>query len=681
MLLKLMRQLGKSFAAGRATVANAKPTVSSGQVRGQDEVPDLSGVLELARAGRTEEAEQQLRTRLASLPDDADTLHLLGLLCHQSGRSAEATGLIGRAIALAPAAAFMRANFAEVLRVQGELDQAEYQAREAVRLAPAQADSQFNLAAVLADRGSLNEAIVAIDAVLALQPGRAEAVSLKSNLCFRLQRADEGFTLAQRARELAPDNPALLAQLMRLRADVCDWRSRTADVAALAALLERRVANASSGGKVAGAEALGGMNPFVPYEYPVPQTLRDAVTDLWAQRVIQSAGMPLDPVSSSGERARQSLRIGYVSADFHSHPTMHLMASFFGLHDRTGFEIFAYSIGADDGSEYRRRVATTVDRFVDIRAETPRQSAERIRRDGIDILVDLKGFTHEARPAIFALRPAPLRVAWLGYPASTGSGLNDYAVVDRVTVPPEMPHCQAQFQEKLVWMPHSYQVNDFRQPIAAVPARSGAGLPENAIVFACFNHSYKIEPEVFGAWMRILARVPHGVLWLYGMDAVLHGNLAREAQAHRIDPARIVFGGTLPKPQHLARLACADLFLDTGTINAHTSASDALWAGVPVLTCPGQTFASRVAASLVTAAGLPQCVCNSLQQYEDEAVRLAQAPGERAALRAVLQARERLPLFDTPRFARHLEQAFRMMWARHQSGAPPASFAVEDASA
>ncbi len=542
------------------------------------------------------------------LPDDADALQLLGLLCHQSGRSVEATGLIGRAIALAPAAAFMRANLAEVLRVQGELDQAEGHAREAVRLAPAQAESQFNLAAVLADRGSLAEAIVAIDALLALQPDRAEAVSLKSAVCFRLERANEGFELAQRAQALAPDNPALLAQLMRLRADVCDWRTRADDVAALVALLERRVALAASGGLAHGTDVLHGMNPFVAYEYPVPQRLRDAVTGLLVRQVIHAAGAPLEPVSASGARARQRLRIGYVSADFHSHPTMHLMASFFGLHDRTGFETFAYSIGADDGSDYRRRVATAVDSFVDIRAETPRQSAERIRRDAIDILVDLKGFTHAARPGIFALRPAPLRVAWLGYPASTGSGLNDYAVVDRVTVPLDMPHCQAQFQEQLVWMPHSYQVNDFRQPIAAVPARSEAGLPENGFVFACFNHPYKIEPEVFGVWMRILSRVPHSVLWLYGMDVALHGNLAREAQAQRIDPARIVFGGTLPKPQHLARLACADLFLDTGTINAHTSASDALWAGVPVLTRPGETFASRVAASLVTAVGLPQCV-------------------------------------------------------------------------
>jgi protein O-GlcNAc transferase len=355
---------------------------------------------------------------------------------------------------------------------------------------------------------------------------------------------------------------------------------------------------------------------------------------------------------------------------------MHLMASFFGLHDRTRFEISAYSISADDGSEYRRRARDSVDRFVDIRGEAAAASAARIHADGIDILVDLKGFTHESRPTIFALQPAPLRVAWLGYPASTDKRLNDYAIVDHVTVP---AGCEALWSEKVVRMPHSYQVNDHLQPVApTAPARGELGLPDAGFVYACFNQVYKIEPDVFNLWMRILTRVPGSVLWLYTENSMARSNLVREAQSRGVSPSRIVFGGTTDKPSHLARLARADLFLDTGTINAHTSASDALWAGLPVLTRPGDTFASRVGASLVTAAGLPQLACESFAQYEESAVRLANTPAELAEIRSVLQARERLPLFDTPRFTLNLERAFEMMWARHAAGQPPQSFDVPD---
>jgi predicted O-linked N-acetylglucosamine transferase (SPINDLY family) len=372
--------------------------------------------------------------------------------------------------------------------------------------------------------------------------------------------------------------------------------------------------------------------------------------------------------------ARKRLRLGYVSADFHSHPTMHLMRSFFALHDRARFEVFAYSIGPDDGSDYRRGVLRSVDRFIDIRAEKAIASAARMRRDGIDILIDLKGYTHEARPEIFALRPAPLQVAWLGYPASTGRGLNDYVIVDRVVAPAELA---GDYGEKLAWMPNSYQVNDYRQPIADVsPGRAALGLPTAGFVYACFNKVYKIEPPLFSAWMRILGRVPGSVLWLYSGSSAARANLASAAERAGIDPVRLVFGETLPKPQHLARLAQADLFLDTYTVNAHTSASDALWAGVPVLTCPGDTFAARVGASLVAAAGLPQLACPTKEDYENAAVRLAHAPAELSAMRRTLAARERLALFDTARFVRDLESAFEAMWQRYLAGEPPEEFSV-----
>ncbi|TAK66893.1 MAG: tetratricopeptide repeat protein [Betaproteobacteria bacterium] len=627
----------------------------------------IDQAIELIQSGRIAEAEQCLRLCLERSPDNADALHYLGLLCHQTGRIDEAVALIGMAVERSPDTAFLRANFAEALRLQGDLDAAERHARVAVRLAPEHPNFQFNLAMVLEGRGRFAEALDAGERALACRPDWVEALSLNASLCFALERLDEAVEFSRRACALRADDPSLLIGSMRYRAWACDWRGRDADVARLETMLARWVAHPDDA-------AFATVNPFVAYEYPLPRQLRHDVTQAYCERVLKAAGAPLAPRRAPAPLGRRRLRIGYVSADFHSHPTMHLMASFFALHDRSRFEVFAYSIGADDGSEYRRQAAGSVDRFIDIRAERAGESAERVRRDGIDILVDLKGFTHEARPEIFALRPAPLRVAWLGYPASTGRGLNDYAVVDRVVAPPE--HA-GDYGEKLVWMPNCYQVNDYRQPIAQIrPTRAALGLPESGFVYACFNHVYKIESPVFHAWMRILARVPGSVLWLYASKSAARANLAREAAALGIDPARLVFGETLPKPRHLARLAQADLFLDTFTINAHTSASDALWAGLPVLTCPGDAFPARVAASLVVAAGLPQLACRSMADYENTAVRLAHQPAELRSLRRILAARERLPLFDTPRFVRNLESAFEAMWKRYLAGLPPEAFAV-----
>ncbi len=626
----------------------------------------IDQAIELIQSGRTGEAEQWLRLHLERSPDDADALHYLGLLCHQAGRIDEAVALIGRAVERAPEAAFLHANFAEVLRVHGDLDAAERHARAAVRLAPEHPNFQFNLARVLEGRGRLIDALDAGKRALACQPDWVEALSLNAGLCFALERLDEAIEFGERACALRPDDPSLLMGLMRSRAWACDWRGRDAEVARLQTMLARWVAHPQDA-------AFAAVNPFVAYEYPLPRQLRNGVTQAYCERILKAAGTPLAPRPTPAQ-AQRRLRIGYVSADFHGPPTMHLMRSVFALHDRSRFEVFAYSIGADDGGEYRREAVAAVERFIDIRAERPGASAERIRRDGIDILIDLKGFTHEARPEIFALRPTPLRVAWLGYPASTGWGLNDYAIVDRIVAPPE--HA-ADYGEKLVWMPNSYQVNDYRQPIAAEsPARADLGLPENGFVFACFNQVYKIEPPVLRAWMRILARVPGSVLWLYADKTAARTNLAREAAALGIEPARLVFGEKLAKPRHLARLARADLFLDTYSVNAHTSASDALWAGVPLLTCPGDAFPARVAASLVTAAGLPHLVCRSMEEYESAAVRLARDPAELRSLHRTLAARERLPLFDTPRFVRDLESAFEIMWQRCLSGKPPEAFVV-----
>jgi len=356
---------------------------------------------------------------------------------------------------------------------------------------------------------------------------------------------------------------------------------------------------------------------------------------------------------------------------------MHLMSGMFGRHNRERFEIFAYSLGPDDASTYRRQVIADTEHFADIGELSPAAAARRIHADAIDVLIDLKGFTLAASPGILARRAAPVQITWLGYPATIGSGLADYAIVDRIVAP---AHAAAFCGEKLIWMPHSYQVNDDQQEIAAgAVSRSEFGLPSEGFVFACFNNTYKIEPNVFTAWMQVLARVPGCVLWLFRSNIWCEANLRREARARGIDPTRLVFATALPKPEHLARLRIANLMLDTFLINAHTGASDTLWAGVPLVTRLGQGFPARVAASVLEAAGLPQLVSRGLDEYVELAVRLALRPAELEAIKEHLSSqRLQVPLFDTRRFVLSLEGAIEIAWRRHVQGQSPEHFAVPE---
>ena len=328
----------------------------------------------------------------------------------------------------------------------------------------------------------------------------------------------------------------------------------------------------------------------------------------------------------------------------------------------------------------RQRLARAFDRFLDVSKMPYRQAAELIHADQIDVLVDLTGYTGPTRSMILAHRPAPIQVNYLGYPSTMGADFIDYIIVDRFVVPADQ---QPFFSEKLVHLPDCYQCNDNKRPIAAhAPLRADFRLPADAFVFCCFNNAYKITPDFFDIWMRLLRAVPGSVLWLLAYNEWAKENLAREAAARGVDPARIVFAPILPVPEHLARLRLADLFLDTLPYNAHTTASDALWAGLPLVTCVGDTFAGRVAGSLLRAVGLPELVTSSLEEYEALALRLARDPTFLAGLRARL-ANNRLtcPLFDTARFTRNLEEAYCQMHQRWVEGLAPAAFAVVETTA
>ena len=371
------------------------------------------------------------------------------------------------------------------------------------------------------------------------------------------------------------------------------------------------------------------------------------------------------------------IRVGYYSADFHDHPTAYLIAELFERHDRTKFELTAFSFGPQRNDAMRRRLAAAFDRFIDVSGNDDTQVAALSRELAIDIAIDLKGYTHGSRPGIFAARAAPLQVGYLGYPGTMGASYIDYLIADRTLIPPES---QRHYCEQIIYLPDSYQVNDGQRAIAERSlTREQAGLPPTGFVYCCFNNNYKITRAAFDGWMRILERVDGSVLWLLEGSAAAAGNLLREAQARGISPERLVFAKRMPMPEHLARQRLADILLDTLPCNAHTTASDALWAGLPVLTRAGESFAGRVAASLLNAIGLPELVTKTQEQYEALAVELAEHPQRLLDLRLRLERNRRTaPLFDTRRFAENCEAAYAEIYERQQADLPPDHIYIGD---
>ncbi|WP_370640805.1 UDP-N-acetylglucosamine-peptide N-acetylglucosaminyltransferase [Xanthobacter sp. NFH-44] len=369
-------------------------------------------------------------------------------------------------------------------------------------------------------------------------------------------------------------------------------------------------------------------------------------------------------------RSARKIRLGYLSNDFQEHATAHLLVEVLEGHARDDFEVFAYSFGADDGLPMRRRLVAAFDRFVDISHLDDQAAAKRIHADGVDILIDLKGFTARARTGIILLRPAPIIVSYLGYPGTMGAGICDYLITDRFLTPASSA---PEYAEALAYMPHTYHPHGRGTPLGRKPGRREAGLPEHGFVFCCFNQPYKISPETFDIWCRLLAVVPDSVLWLLDHPQAA-GNLRSEAIRRGVDARRLIFGANLPQAEHLARLQVADLMLDTAPFNAHTTASDALWAGVPLVTCPGETFPSRVAGSILHAIGLGDLVAGSLDDYFTLAFSLATEPDQLSIVKGRLAANRLVtPLFDVAAYTLGLEGLYRAMVMRHHAKLRPSA--------
>jgi len=578
------------------------------------------------------------------------------------------------------------AELAVTLMRLGRPVEAEVACRRAMKAQPGQADLLFLLARILAGQGKDAVALRELEKVMARRPDFLEAAGFagtlyenlgqlaKAERCYRhilvrqpvphiwfnlgnaLRRQDkqaEALECYARAHLLAPGDATFLSALVARKQALCDWDG----LDHLAALLVERVAKG-------GAQ----MQPLRLLALDCPEAVHLRAAREWGARL---KAAPPRPPSPRPDKPR--LAIGYLSADFHSHATAYLAAELFELHDRSRFEIVAYSVGPDDGSPIRRRLEAGFDRFHQLAGQPAAAITDHIAADGIDILVDLKGWTRDARPDVLALRPAPIQVAYLGYPGTMGVACVDYVIADPVVLPlASQPH----YTERIVQLPDCYQVNDRQRPRPPAPDRASLGLPEGATVLACFNAAYKITPKVFAVWMRLLAATPAAVLWLLADEPVVEAALRRAAGGHGIAPERLIFAPHQPLERHLARYAAADLFLDTLPYNAHTTGSDALWMGCPLVTCRGDSFAARVGASLLRAVGLPSLIAENLEQYHDIALGLLQGDGL-GCLRSQLEAsRDTARLFDTPRFTRHLEAAYETMWGRARAGEAPAGFAV-----
>jgi predicted O-linked N-acetylglucosamine transferase (SPINDLY family) len=645
----------------------------------------------LQKEGKWDEASGLFRQILAANPESPDALHLFGVLHAQRGDYETAVELIGRSVALAPENAIAHYNHGKALRDAARCEEALTSYGRAVALMPANVEAWSSRGTILQELGRPREAIESFDRALAINPSHVPslhnranalndmkrrqeamagyeqvlgiepdntfALSGRAGILRELNRFDEALLDYDRVFSLDPDFPYIKGWQLHAKMHICFWGTLAADM--------KQIARDIDEGKRAST-------PYVLLAAGVSEAQQLKAAQIFCRDKYPPGPKPL----WRGEKYRHDkIRIGYMSAEFHEQATAHLTADLYECHDRDAFELFAFATGKNDGSAIRKRLEAAFDTFSVVSDRSDREIVEAIRRSEIDILVNLNGYFGGERTRVFATRSAPVQVNYLGYPATMGAPYLDYIIADKIVIPEEQ---RGNYAEKVVYLPETYQPNDRKKQVSERRfTRSECGLPEQGFVFCCFNNNFKITPDIFDIWMGLLLKVKGSVLWLYEGNAPARRNLLREAENRGIPADRLVFAPFVPHREHLSRVSLGDLFLDTLPCNAHTTASDALWCGVPVLTCPGSTFAGRVAASLVRAAGLPELAVHTPAEYEALALRLAEDPGMLAALKQHLaRNRDTIALFDTPRYARSLEAAYRTMWLRSQRGEAPASFAV-----
>lgn len=633
----------------------------------------LQQAVALHQQGQLAHAKPLYEAVLKLDPRQADALHLLGVIALQSQDHALAARLISKAIAIAPRNAAYHSNLGLAQKGLGQLDAAlaslelalqiqplytdalsnrglvlqELQQpakaidsyTQVLRQSPSMASAYYNRGNAYQDMKQLSSAVADYDMAILLHPDYAQAHFNKGNALRELKRLDEAVDSYDNAYRLNPHLPYLLGMRLNTRMMMCDWSYFAADLSELIEGLDRQSSPSFPVIALTGSPQVQqkAAENWIRAKYPTRPQLG-----------------PLAPRAAGGK-----IRIAYFSADFHEHPVMYLMAELFELHDKEQFEVLAFSYDTHPDDPMRQRVRQAFNQFIDVQHQTDLQIAELARTLQIDIAIDLGGHTQNSRVGIFAYRAAPVQVSYIGYLGTMGAEYYDYLLADETIIPTES---QKYYTEKIAYLP-CYQVNDSKRKISErVFTRSELGLPEEGFVYCCFNNNFKILPATLDSWVRILQAVPGSVLFLYAENPWAEHNLKREAQQRGLDPARLVFGQRLNREDYLARYQVADLFLDTFPYNAGTTASDALCVGLPVLTMSGESFASRMAASLLANVGLPKLVTTSTADYESHAIQLGIQPQQVESIKESLKKKkDESILFSTSQFLEHLSNAFKAM--------------------
>ena len=609
------------------------------------------------QTGRLSDAERHFKEVLRHEPKHVAALNLLSVLLTHLGRCAEAEPYIKLALKLNSNSDATFYNYGLILKALNRPNEALERFSQALSINATVAETWNNRGTILNEIERYDDAIANFDKAISLQPNFSGAFCNKGKSLGKLKRYDEAFAAYDKALALKPDLTYAEGARLHSKMQLCDWSNFDAESAHL-------ISSVRSGTQAPPFSLLA-----------ICSSLEDQLQN--ATLYTAKECHLFEKLIWQGERYdHDKIRVAYLSADFCEHPVSFLMTGVFERHDRSRFDVTGISLGPDDNSEIRQRLKATFERFIDAKTFSDEQIANLVRSSEVDILVDLMGFTAGARTGVFARRPAPVQVNYLGYPATMGAEYIDYIIGDRIVIPEDK---QEFYAEKIVYLPNSFHPTDQDRRISDKEfLRTDAGLPHEGFVFCCFNANYKITPDVFDIWMRILKKVEDGVLWLVVENPTAKSNLRSEAVTRGVNAERLIFAPRMSLPEHQSRLRLADLFLDTLPYNAGTTASDMLWAGLPVLTRIGDTFVGRMAASVLNAIGLPELITTTLEAYEQMAIDLAMHSEKLAVIkRKLAENRLNTPLFDTKLFTKHIEAAYSIMWERYQRGAPPESFSVD----
>ncbi len=647
---------------GNALLALKRPEEALGSYdRALGLAPELAEAhsnrgLALHELKRFEEALASYDAALALRPDDAAALYNRGNALLSLERPTDAVACYDAALQLEADHADALHNRGNALRDLKHFQEAIASYDRSLVLRPHH-EAFSNRGVALLELHRKHEALVSFEQALALDPDSTTALNNHATVLSYLGRHEEAAKEINRALELDADLPFASGMLLRSKLHCAAWSDLQASAAKIVTAVR------------------AGQSSAAPFDF---MALSDSAEDqlrcasIWVK---EQCPATVAPRWNGPRYAHDRIRLAYISSDLHEHAVAYLIAGLFERHDKSRFDVTAISLGPSVTTEMSIRLKNAFERFVDVTRTSDAEVAELIRELEIDIAIDLNGFTVNGRTRIFAARAAPIQVNYLGFPGTMGAEYIDYIIADRFVIPAEQ---HRHYAEKIVNLPDSFQVNDDKRRIAErTPTRAELGLPAQGLVFCSFNNNYKITPRMFDIWMRLLSEVEGSVLWLLGDKSAIEGNLRREAAARGVAAERLVFARRLGYADYLARYRVADLFLDTLPFNAGTTASDALWAGLPVLTCAGEVFAGRMAGSLLRAVGVPELITHSLAEYEEVALTLARDPARLTAIRQKLaRNRDTFPLFDTDRFRRHIEAAYVAMWERYQRGEPPARIDV-----